>query len=126
MVTLSRFGKKFKDDGKQLLYEPGKPFKVKCKKRLEYLKHTNPVAFRELAESVLIELVGYLQEQNGGEPVDLATVCREGSFKIGVSPETIKRYVFTHSAAEAELRMVGKRVKLNPAFKPAEDEDEEE
>lgn len=120
-----RRGKKFEDDGKgTLTWKPGEPFKVKHKKRLEFLKHTNPVAFRELAEETLIELVTYLVSQNNGEPVELSMVQREGSYKIGVSPETVKRYVFTHSAVDAELCVVGKRVKLNPNF--VEDEDGEE
>lgn len=120
-----RRGKKVEDDGKgTVMWKPGEPFKVKHKKRLEFLKHTNPVAFRELAEETLIELVAYLVSQNNNEPVELSMVQREGSYKIGVSPETVKRYVFTHSASDAELCVVGKRVKLNPNF--VEDEDGEE
>jgi hypothetical protein len=126
MVILHRLGKKYTDVVKKRTWEPGEPFKVRHKRRLEYLKHTNPVAFRELAEETLIELVGYLVNQSDGEPVELAQVVREASYKIGVSPETVKRYVFTHSATGAELSMVGKRVKLNPFFKAEEDEDDDE
>jgi len=125
MVMFHRKGTKFHDNGKgTLTWKPGEPFKVKQKKKLEFLKHTNPVAFRELAEQTLIELVNYLVQQNNNEPVELSLVQREGSYKIGVSPETIKRYVFTHSASEAELCVVGKRVKLNPNF--TQDDDEED
>jgi len=125
MVQVHRKGRVYQQQGKTLTWTPGEPFKVKCKKRLEFFKHTNPVAFRELAEQVLIELVAYLQNRNGGEAVELWEIQREGSFKVGVSPETIKRYVWTHTAEGAELKMVGKKVKLNPLF-VADDEDEEE
>ncbi len=125
-MKLHRFGQTFEDDGKTLTYKPGEPFKVRGKKQLEYLKHTNPVAFRELAEKTLIELVKYLVDQNGGHPVELNVVVKEGSFNIGASPETVKRYVFTHSASTAELLMVGKKVKLNPFYKPQNDEEEDE
>jgi hypothetical protein len=121
-INLHRLGQVFEDNGKTLTYKPGESFKVKNKRQLEYLKHTNPVAFRELAERTMIELVGYLVEQNSGEPVELSTVIREGSYKIGVSPETIKRYIFTHSASDAELKMVGKLVKLNQFYKPESEE----
>lgn len=126
MIQLRRKGKMFVDDGMQLLYKPGEPFKVKGKRRLEFLKHNNPVAFKEAAEGVVIEIVKWLQAQAGGEPVELAKVYQEGAFHIGVSPETVKRYVFAHSAGGAELITVGKRVKVNVNFKPAVDEDEEE
>jgi hypothetical protein len=126
-INLHRLGQVFEDNGNTLTYKPGEPFKVVKKKQLEFLKHTNPVAFRELAEKTLIELVGYLVEQNGGQPVELSTVIREGSYYIGVSPETVKRYVFTHSASEAELKMVGKLVKLNKFYKPqVEDQEDDE
>ena len=125
-MKLHRFGQVFEDDGKALVYKPGEPFKVRNKRQLEYLKHTNPVAFRELAERTMIEIVEYLVGQNGGHPVELDAVKKEGSFLIGVSPETIKRYVFTHTASTAELKMVGKLVKMNKFYKPAEEGEEEE
>src|SRR3990172_6663059 len=115
-MRLHRFGQVFEDDGKTLVYKSGEPFKIRHKGQLEYLKHTNPVAFRELAERTMIEIVRYLVGQNGGHPVELSTVLREGSYMIGVSPETIKRYVFTHSASTAELQMAGKLVKLNKFY----------
>lgn len=125
-MKLHRLGKIFEDNGKDLIYKPGEPFRVRFKKKLEYLKHTNPVAFKDLAEETLVELVGYLIGQNGGQAVEVSLVLREGSFLIGVSTETVKRYVFTHSASTAELVMVGKKVKLNKYYKPQQEEEVEE
>lgn len=125
-LTLHRKDKEFKDDGKSLTYQPGQEqvFKVTCRKRLEFLRYTNPVAFSDLAARTTVELVKWLIEQNSGQPVELSTVLQEGSHKIGVSMETVKRYVITHSAMGAELKRDGKRVKLNPYFKPDDEEDD--
>lgn len=139
MVFLSRKGKKFQDTGEALVFDPnkqtfngtyllqkeGKPLRVRqaTKQRLEYLKGENPVGFKALAELVTIEIVTYLTALNGGEPVELTQVYQEGAYLVGVSTETVKRYVFAHTAMSAELLRVGKRVKPNPFYE--EDEDEE-
>jgi hypothetical protein len=129
---LHRKGHKYQDNGKDLVLlqeqEVTEDQQVFCvdKKRLLFLKHTNPVAFRELAEQTMIELVKYMILKNAGKPVEFFDVQRSASFKIGVSMETVKRYMFTHSAEEAELRLTGKKVSLNPSFKPAEEESEDE
>jgi hypothetical protein len=126
---LHRNGHKYKDNGKELISvqepEAEQPIIKIDKKRLLFLKHTNPVAFRELAEQTLIELVKYMIAKNDGKPVDFFDVQRQGSFKIGVSLETVKRYVFTHSAEDAELTLSGKKVGLNLNYTPAEEDEEE-
>ncbi len=120
--TVHRKGHKYKDDGKALTSivddEPDHEIKplVIDRKRLQFLKHNNPVQFRELAEQTLIEIVRWMVARNKGRPVDFFDVQREGSFKIGVSLETVKRYVFTHSAPSAELTLTGKKVGVNPDF----------
>lgn len=125
MLTFKDKGKTYQTDGRNTFWLPGEPFKAP-KKRLQYLKYTNPVAFRELAEQVTIELVKYLCSENGGQAVELSKVLREGSYIIGVSPETVKRYVFTHTAMGAELVAQGKNVKPNAHYKPTEDAEEED
>lgn len=140
MVMLTRKGIRFKDTGKALIFDPdkqtfngvylvqkeGKPLRVRkqTKQRLEYLKGENPVGFKALAESVTIEIVGYLTKLNNGEPVELTQVYQEGAYLVGVSTETVKRYVFAHTAMSAELLRIGKKVKPNPFYE--EDEDGEE
>ncbi len=130
-VTMSRNGHKYKDDGHALTSIPDaepdhaiKPVEID-RKRLQFLKHNNPVQFRELAEQTLIEIVRYMVAKNDGKPVDFFAVQQECSYKIGVSLETVKRYVFTHSAGSAELRLTGKKVGINPDFVAEPDEDEE-
>jgi hypothetical protein len=129
--TLHRNGHKYKDDGHALTSLPDEDPAHKVqpvvvdKKRLQFLKHNNPVQFRELAEKTLIEIVRFMVAKNGGKPVDFFAVQQEGSYKIGVSLETVKRYVFTHSAGSAELRLTGKKVGVNPDFVPEEAPDEE-
>lgn len=138
MVFLARKGKKFVDTGEALVYDPGKqtwngvylvqvegkPLRVRkeTKQRLEYLKGENPVGFKALAELVTIEIVKYLAALSDGEAVELTQVYQEGAYLVGVSTETVKRYVFAHTAMSAELLRVGKRVKPNPFYEEDEDE----
>jgi len=123
-IKVHRKGRIYIEQGRSLVWKAGESFRLsrELRNRLEYLKHTNPVEFREFAEKVTVELVKYLVAENHGEAVELSKVQQDGSFKIGVSPETIKRYVFTHTASDAELKMVGKRVTVNPFFKEDDDE----
>ncbi len=135
--TLHRNGHKYKDDGKALTLvqdeEPDhrskpdaeiKPLVVD-RKRLRFLKHNNPVQFQELAAQTTIEIVRYMVARNGGRPVDFFAVQQKAAFEIDCSLETVKRYVFKHSAEGAELRLTGKKVSINPDFVPEEDPDEE-
>lgn len=142
IMTLHRRGRKFQDDGKTLLYEPdrqewngeymyqkqGSPLRIRknIRSSLEYFKEDYPTKFKGLAESITIELVKYLTLVNGGEPVELSSVYQEGAYLLKVSPETVKRYVVAHTAMNAELYRIGKKVRQNPRFKQAEDEEEDD
>jgi len=139
---LHRKGKSFFDDGKTVLFDPtkqefsgvflvqkqGQPLRVKkeVRSKLEWFKEDYPTRFKELAEQIAIELVKYLTAMNNGEPVELSQVYQEGAYLLKVSPQTMTRYIYAHTAMNAELCRVGKKVKVNLNFKPMMDEDEEE
>lgn len=142
IMNLHRKGRSFRDDGKMLTFDPsnqefsgvyfvqkaGKPLRIRAEVRskLDWYKEDYPTRFKALAEQVAIELVVYLTMVNGGEPVELSQAYQEGAYLLKVSPETMKRYIYAHTAMNAELCRVGKKVKVNPNFKPAADEDEDE
>lgn len=121
-LRVHRKGRVFIEQGKSLEWKAGEPFRVpaELRRRLQFLKHADPVEFRESAARVTVELVRYLVARDGG-PVEFSKVQQEAAFQLKVSPETVKRYVFTHTAEGAELVMLGKRVGVNPFF---EEEDE--
>jgi len=137
---LHRKGKSFFDDGKTVLFDPtkqefsgvflvqkqGQPLRVKkeVRSKLEWFKEDYPTRFKELAEQIAIELVKYLTAMNNNEPVELSQVYQEGAYLLKVSPETMKRYIYAHTAMSAELYRIGKKVKPNPFYK-AEEEDED-
>lgn len=142
VMNFRRKGKTFQDDGNALVFDPtkqefsgvflvqkqGKPLRVKkeVRSKLEWFKEDYPTRFKELAEQIAIELVAYLTAMNHGEPVELSQVYQEGAYLLKVSPQTMNRYIYAHTAMNAELCRVGKRVKVNLNFKPTMDEDEEE
>lgn len=141
-MLLSRKGRKFIDDGQALVFDPASQefsgmylvqkaggtlrIRKEVRSKLTWFKEDFPTRFKELAEQVAIELVRYLTAVNGGEPVELSQVYQEGAYLLRVSPETMKRYIYAHTAMNAELCRIGKKVKVNVSYKPAEDEDEEE
>lgn len=141
VMNFHRKGKTFKDDGQALVFDPtkqefsgmflvqkaGGALRVKkdVRDRLSWFKEDYPTRFKELAEKIAIELVEYLTKLNKGEPVELSQVYQEGAYLLKVSTETMKRYIYAHTAMHAELRRVGKKVKVNPNFKPEEDEEDE-
>lgn len=140
VLNLHRKGKTFQESGDGIVFDPtkqewngmylvqkqGKPLKVRkeYRSRLEWWKEDRPTEFKGLAEKIVIELVKYLTY--GEESVELSRVYQEGAYLLKVSPETVKRYVFAHTATSAELFRVGKRVKINPYFKPMEDEEDDD
>jgi hypothetical protein len=141
-INFHRKGKTFQDNGNALVFDPAKqtwegmylvqreakPLRVKkeIRQRMEWLKEERPTEFKTTAEQITIELVKYLAIQNGGEAVDLSTVYQEGAFLLKVSPETMKRYVYAHTAMNAELYRVGKKVKPSPYYKPMSDDEEDD
>lgn len=142
IMNLHRKGKMFKDDGSTLTFDPtmqkfegefmaqkqGKPLRIKkeVRSKLEWFKEDYPTRFKTLAEQIAIELVKYLVAANSNEPVELSQVYQEGAYLLGVSPETMKRYIYAHTAMHAELYRIGKKVKPNPFFKGEEEEQDEE
>lgn len=126
-VRVHRRGQVYVEQGKALEWKAGKPFTVSREvgERLQYLKHNDPVEFRELAAGITVELVRYLVARDRG-PAELSKVLQTGAYLLKVSPETVKRYVFTHTAEGAELMMAGKRVTVNPFFEVDEVEEKEE
>lgn len=141
-IDFHRKGKTFKDDGKTLTFDPmnqqfdgvhlfqkvGKPLRIRqeTRSKLGWYKEDYPTRFKELAEQIAIELVKYLVMVNGGEPVELSQVYQEGAYLLKVSPETMKRYIYAHTAMNAELYRIGKKVKQNPFFKTDEEEEDSE
>ena len=139
---LHRKGKTFVDNGQALVFDPerqefsgvflvqkaGQALRIRAdiRSKLNWYKEDFPTRFKELAESVAIELVKYLTVRNGGEPVELSQVYQEGAYLLKVSPETMKRYIYAHTAMNAELCRVGKKVKPNPFFKAEEEDGDDE
>lgn len=139
-INFHRKGKVFQDNGKTITFDPdkqefegeyllqkqGKPLRVRkeFRSKLEWFKEDYPTEFKALAESVTVELVKYLTVSE--ETVELSRVYQEGAYLLKISPETVKRYVFAHTAMNAELLRIGKRVKINPFHKPASDEEEDD
>ena len=95
-------------------------------KNFKALKSIDPTAFNGQAEQAFVELVRRMIEVKNGNPVALAAVYQETAYKLDVSTETVKRYLFKHSAETAELRVFGKMVFLNPNFAEELDEEEEQ
>lgn len=122
VIRQHRKGQVYIENGNALTWSEKEPFKIPkhIKGQLQYTKHNDPVEFRELAAQVTVEMVRYLVTREG-QPIELSKVYQQGAYLLKVSPETIKRYIFTFTAEGAELLMVGKRVTVNPNFE-AEDE----
>lgn len=142
ILHLHRKGRQFLDDGQALVFDPEKQefsgtylvqkaggalrIRKDVRSKLAWFKEDYPTRFKELAEQVAIELVRYLTAVNGGEPVELSQAYQEGAYLLRVSPETMKRYLYAHTAMNAELCRIGKKVKVNPNYKPMEDEEDGE
>lgn len=104
--------------------EKGKDWN-KIRKQLRVLKSADLVAFNELADEYFVHLVRELLTESPTEKIKTTEVLRESSYEIGVSPETIKRYLMQHTARRAEFRVFQGYVFLNPNF-ISRDEDEHE
>lgn len=105
--------------------EKGKDWK-KIQKQLRVLKSADLVAFNELADEYFVHLVRELLAEAPGNKVKTTEVLREASYEIGVSPETVKRYLLQHTARRAEFRVFQGYVFLNPNYESRDDETEEE
>lgn len=105
--------------------EKGKDWK-KIRKQLRSLKSADLVAFNELADEYFVHLVRELLAETQGEKVKTTEVLREASYEIGVSPETVKRYLLQHTARRAEFRVFQGYVFLNGNYESREEEEEPE
>ena len=86
-------------------------------------KHVDLLSFNAGAEDMFVQLVRRLIERNNGKPVTIGRVLQKTSFKLNISPMTAKRYLQKHTDDEAELRVFGEMVMLNPNFVPEPEEE---
>lgn len=116
-IRVHRKGKVYIEYGNTLTWNAKEAFRIsdELRGKLQWTKHNDPVEFRELAAMVTVEMVKYMVARDG-QPVDLSRVYQQASYTLGISPETVKRYIFTHTAEGAELMMAGKQVTVNPFF----------
>lgn len=93
---------------------------------LGHMKSVDPVLFNEWAEEKFVGLVRELMGESPHGKVKRAEVLRECAYDLKVSVETVKRYLFKHTARKAEFREFDGWVFLNPRYEePVEEEDEE-
>ena len=104
--------------------EKGKDW-TKIRKQLRVLKSADLVAFNELADEYFVHLVRVLLTESPTEKIKTTEVLREASYEIGVSPETIKRYLMQHTARRAEFRVFQGYVFLNPNYVSRDEEEED-
>jgi hypothetical protein len=100
--------------------------RVKKRRNMQSTKAVDPVAFNRWAEEefvyiVRVELIG----ENPHTRVQVAEVIKEVAYELKVSPETVKRYIFKHTARRAEFRQHDGWLFLNPNYQPPVDEFEE-
>lgn len=100
--------------------------RVKKRRNMQATKAVDAVAFNRWAEDefvyiVRVELIG----QNPHTRVQIGEVIKEVAYELKVSPETVKRYIFKHTARRAEFRQHDGWLFLNPNYQPPEDEFEE-
>jgi len=105
--------------------EKGKDWE-KIRKQLRVYKSTDLVAFNQLADEYFVHLVRELLAEVPGNKVKTVEVQREASYEIGVSTETVKRYLLQHSARRAEFRVFQGYVFLNPNYVSRDDDQEED
>lgn len=100
--------------------------RVKKRRNMQATKAVDAVAFNRWAEDefvyiVRVELIG----ENPHTRVQIGEVIKEVAYELKVSPETVKRYIFKHTARRAEFRQHDGWLFLNPNYKPPVDEFEE-
>ena len=88
----------------------------KVRRQLRTLKSADLVAFNELADEYFVHLVREIVGESPTERVKTVEILREASYEIGVSTETIKRYLMQHTARRAEFRVFQGYVFLNPNY----------
>jgi hypothetical protein len=97
----------------------------KGKGNMQHMKSTDPSAFNEWAEEKFVALVMELIGEDASGRVRKGTIMQECAYEIKVSSETVKRYIFKHTARKAEFREFDGWIFLNPKYVPPEPLDDE-
>ena len=93
-------------------------------KDFQSLKFTDPVMYSEYANEFFVQLVRSLIEEGNGI-TNAAVIYQEAAFEMKLNTESVKRYLFRHSARRAEFMTYGKMVMLNPRYRPDESPEDE-
>lgn len=80
-----------------------------------HMKTIDPVVFNQWAEDEFIRITRELIGEATGK-IRKAEILRECAYELKVSVETIKRYLFKHTARRAEFREFDGLVFLNPNY----------
>jgi predicted DsbA family dithiol-disulfide isomerase len=90
-----------------------------------HMKTVDPVLFNDWAEEEFVGLVRELIGENPSGRIKKAEVLRECAYELKISTETVKRYLFKHTARKAEFREFDSWVFLNPKYVPRDEFGEE-
>lgn len=93
----------------------------KVRRQLRTLKSADLVAFNELADEYFVHLVREILDEAPTGKVKTTEILRECSYEIGVSPETVKRYLLQHTARRAQFRVFQGYVFINPNYENRDD-----
>lgn len=99
---------------------------LKKRRNMQSMKQVDPVAFNRWSEEEFIVIVRDMIGENPHTRVQTSEVVREAAFELKISPETVKRYIFKHTARRAEFRQHDGWMFLNPNFEPMEEDDDED
>lgn len=100
--------------------EKGKDWE-KVRRQLRTLKSADLVAFNELADEYFVHLVREILDEAPTGKVKTTEIQRECSYEIGISTETVKRYLLQHTARRAEFRVFQGYVFINPNYESRDD-----
>lgn len=91
----------------------------------QYLKTVDAVLFNQWSEKEFVRVVLGLLGDDPNARVSKGEVLKEVAYELNLSTETVKRYLFKHTARKAEFREFQGWVFLNPAYAPPAHELEE-
>lgn len=99
---------------------------TKRRRNMQSMKQVDPVAFNRWAEDEFVVIVRELidDKNNPHTRVQIPEVIREVSYELKISPETVKRYIFKHTARRAEFRQHDGWIFLNPNYEEMEEDEE--
>lgn len=117
--------KKARQGQRETLKELEQADRGKKRGGFRHLKSVDPVLFNEGAEEEFIRIVRELLGEQAHGKVKRAAVLQECAYELKVSTETVKRYLFKHTARKAEFREFDGWVFLNPKYVAMSEEDEE-